>query len=176
MKSVVLFLGLLAAPTAFAANDLLPIDVKSIDQVITQNTRIGAPTRTVMTIGLESCRTFSASDFQLNFATRGQQPVLTISARPMADCMGPTHKYDLKLVTHRLGARIPVIIANPRPVTVKVVQPLAIDPGRMTCMAYFEGFAFDSDNKTCEAISGSGCSFPFDYHSEQECKNMNGIK
>jgi hypothetical protein len=43
-------------------------------------------------------------------------------------------------------------------------------PGRVTCMAYWSGWEMDSTTGSCVKRGRSGCSNPFEFETESECK------
>jgi len=45
-----------------------------------------------------------------------------------------------------------------------------------SCDAYWKGYVYDVENKICKEEGASGCSNPFPYKTEQECKEANNIR
>jgi hypothetical protein len=47
---------------------------------------------------------------------------------------------------------------------------------QMTCMAYWTGFEIDSETNTCKAVGSSGCSNPFRFKTDKECRSFFRLK
>ena len=62
------------------------------------------------------------------------------------------------------------------PNNLTISQARVIAPGTMTCMAYWQGFVYDSETDSCSQVGTSGCSNPFEFQTHDACEVGNLLR